>query len=142
MKHRIVSAALPVLIGMAAWVYLSGERREEADSDVLAGAVELVSQVEGYAERSEYIDDLVTRAHQEAFRFAYREGTPDGSGVEQEAASFRKDKYLQWLFANMRQDLRKGLKKVGKRQAQSDRELMNALDALRKKLDIANPTGV
>ncbi len=112
MKERI--GGVVVVLALTAWfVTQQSEEKGEASETVLADALEVVAQVEGYEANAAYIDDVVHRAHETAFNGAYASRRAGRRWRPSEPASFKEDKYLKSLFLFMRQEIRKDIDNTG-----------------------------
>jgi hypothetical protein len=139
-RTRSVLGLVVALVIALFWYRSSEKHKQETSADVLADAFKIISRVEGYAERRAYIDDLVQRAHAQAFQLAYKGEVPARRWRAGEPASFREDQYLVLLFMNMEHEIRAGLDQTPEPQARENRRLIDALEALRKQLGVRTPS--
>jgi len=124
-------------------VWFKQEQKAEtvADATTLSEAIQLVSRVEGYEDYHQYIDNLVKRAHAQAFENAYGRGSPGNRWDPSTSASFSKDKYLQFLFMKMRREIHEDIPDVAVPTGNDYREIQRELETLREELGIKSLSG-
>ncbi len=138
MSYKVRFVLVTVIAIGAAVVWSKRDTQQEADTndDVVADAIEIVSAVDSYQERSEYIDDLVRRAHTDAFKMAYKSGTPGTRRTAATPASFDEEVYFKWLFHNMERLIYKDRDTLPASEVDAGIKLKKELDALRKQMGI------
>ena len=138
MKVRLFAAVIVAVVGYFLWSGEAEEERQAAGETALADALKLVSDIEPYAKNSQYVDDVVRQAHERSFNLTYRKGAPGGRHRAAEAATFRKDDYLKWLFHHAIRQVRRDYNDTGNRKEIARlREIRKALETLREEQGIA-----
>jgi len=142
MKARIIGMAVVIVIVMALWLQREGKQAGDLSGEVLAMTIERISQIEGHQSHKDRIDDLVTRAHEQAFSFAYQYGSPGGRYRRGDPATFDQKKYLEWLFFNLKRELRAAMDDVPTQtEIRELGEFRGRVEELRKELDLAEIPG-
>lgn len=142
MKQRAIIIVIIGVVAVVVWLKREQQTKTAADATILADAIQIVSRVEGYEDHREYIDRLVERAHQQAFKIAYKRGSPGRRWTPAKPAFLEEDKYLQWLFINMRREIHSDIPDVPVPKGNEYRELQGALETLRKELGVKGLPGL
>ncbi len=142
MKSRLIFALVGGVIFTVIWFQREAKQAEGFGAEVLAVSIERFSQIDGYRDNKDRIDEAIARAHEQAFSFAYDYGAPGRRRRRGEAATFDKTKYDEWLFFNVRRELSKAIDNVPTRaeMAQLD-EFRKRVDERRKELDLPRIPG-
>ncbi len=141
-KQRAVVIGIIGIISFVLWFKQAQKSEIASSATTLSDSIQLVSRIEGYQKHRLYIDSLVQRAHVQAFDLAYRRGSPESHLNPAKPASFDKDRYLQFLFMTMRQEIREDIPDVPVPTGEEYRDIGRSLGALRKELGVKSLSGV
>ena len=128
-----------VIVGvMIAWAVSRQDKEKTAVSEaVLADAQMLMSQMEGFDENKIYIEDVVARAHEQAFSFVYKSGKVGRRFRPSEPASFNEDRYLATLFMHMRMIIQSDIDKLAlPADQQKYKHIKRSVEELKKRMSI------
>ena len=133
MKSRLIFALVGAAIITVIWFQREEKQSEEFGAEVLAISIERFSQIDGYQDNKDHIDQAIARAHEQAFSFAYEYGSIGRRNRRGEDATFDEKKYTKWLFTNVRRELRKAMDDVPTRARRRQLEkFMKRVDELPK----------
>jgi hypothetical protein len=126
-----------VCIGLAAWMVMRDQKQKgETSEAVLADAQVLMSQMEGYGQDKEYMDSVVSRAHDDAFSVAYKDAKHGRRFRPSEPASFSEDTYVSTLFLQTHRLIQRDIDRLGRNDARKYEDIKRRLEELRQKLQI------
>ncbi len=142
MKVRIIAGLCVAVATFMTWSKDTARQQDVLGRQTLDESMKIVAGLEKYSANQEWFDSAVERAHDEAFKLAFREGKPRGQWSEATASTLDKEQYLYWFFINLKSEVRLRISNAGARENLSPlKQFQVDIENLRKSLGIKTLPG-